>query len=84
MIIIVEAERELKTMKNEKKYQVVKNNFFDIYDDKVIENAKRQENIKILTEILNITKESSSLEDFIRKIESMIEADKEFIKSLSK
>ena len=71
-------------MKNEKKQQALGREIYDIFDDKVIEISKKQETIKNLTEILNIANESSSLEDFISKIESMIEADKELIKSLSK
>ena len=67
-------------MKNEKKQQALGREIYDIFDDTVIENTKKQENIKNLTEILSIAKQSSSLEDFINTIESMIEADKESIK----
>ena len=62
-------------MKNEKKQQGVKNNFFDIYEDTVIEKAKKQENVKKLEEILVIAKESTSLEDFINKIQGMIDSE---------
>ena len=67
-------------MKNEKKQQAIGREIYDIFDDKVIENTQKQESIKQLTEILGIAKQSSSLEDFINTIESMIEADEESIK----
>ena len=61
-------------MKNEKQ-QGLGREFYDIFDDKVIKEAKRKENIKNLTEILTIAKESSSLEDFISKIQNMIDSE---------
>ena len=61
-------------------------NIESINYDKLKEIVDNQSTLtyKQITEILNIANDSSSLEDFISKIESMIEADKELIKSLSK
>ena len=56
--------------------------FFDILDDKVIEKAEKEANIKNLENVLSIANECTTLEEFISKIQAMIDSNKERINQI--